>query len=225
MIKVSPSGIGMLLECPRCLWLYANEKISRPAGIFPSLPSGMDEIFKKYFDSYRAKDKLPPEIAGKVDGTLFDDFTRLNKYRNINFGKGGLKTVFPKYSIRLQGAVDELLVNEKKEYIPLDFKTRGYPTKENTHQHYQHQLDLYALLLEKNNLRPSPFGYLLFFWPKEFKEGQATFATKLVRMAISANAGLNVLKKVHQIVSRPKPSTHADCEYCLYRAVGEHFEE
>src|SRR3989344_1821817 len=125
IIKVSPSGISSLLECPRCLWLQMNENVKRPRGIYPSLPNGMDDVFKKYFDEYRGGDSLPPEIDGK--------------------------------------------------FIPFDFKTRGYPTKEDTHEHYRTQLDLYALLFEKNGHKVAPFGYLLFFWPQSYGIGNANF--------------------------------------------------
>ena len=65
-IKISPSGISYLLECPRCLWLHMNEDRKRPRGAYPSLPDGMDNVFKKYFDEYRSRHELPPEIEGKV---------------------------------------------------------------------------------------------------------------------------------------------------------------
>src|SRR3989344_7190120 len=98
MIKVSPSLIGSLLECQRCLWLHFNKGIKRPAGIFPSLPSGMDGVFKKYFDSYRKKRLLPPEINGKVTGTLFDDSEQLKIWGN---NRKGLQAEFPKYNLTL----------------------------------------------------------------------------------------------------------------------------
>ena len=47
--------------------------IHRPRGVFPSLPGGMDNLIKKYFDTYRLQNKLPPEIDGKVEGVLMAD--------------------------------------------------------------------------------------------------------------------------------------------------------
>lgn len=216
MYKVSPSLIGYLLECPRCLWLYFNEDVKRPRGLFPSLPDGMDEIFKNYFDKYRAKGKLPPEIAGKIKGKLFADMAKLNIWRNIDFGRGGLRAEFPEYDILLYGAIDELLVGQNGKFIVLDFKTRGYPTKEDTHEHYQHQLNLYALLLEKNNLLPDKFGYLLFFWPKEYGPGRANFKTELVKMEISGGRGREILQQVQKIIQGKKPMPINECEYCQY---------
>lgn len=219
MIKVSPSGIGMLLECPRCLWLQVNENIKRPRGIFPSLPDGMDNVFKNYFDEFRKNGGLPPEIDGKVDGKLFPDAKQLEAWRNFNFGRGGIRAQFPEYDITLAGAIDDLLVDTDGKFIPFDFKTRGYPTKEDTHEHYRPQLDLYALLFRENGHEPSNHGYLLFFWPESYATGNANFKTELIKMDVSPSRAESLLKKVHEIVIGSKPEAHAACEYCLYRGT------
>lgn len=217
MIKVSPSGISSLLECPRCLWLQVNEDKKRPRGIYPSLPDGMDNVFKKYFDEYRKRGELPPEIDGKVDGRLFDDGQKLRAWREFNFGRGGISAQFPEYDMTLNGAIDDLLVALDGRYVPFDFKTRGYPVKEDTHEHYRTQLDLYALLFEKNGLPPADYGYLLFFWPQSYEMGMTHFKTELVRMDVSPSRGLSVLEKAYKIAVGPIPSAHQACEYCVYR--------
>lgn len=213
MLLLSPSLIGSLLECPRCLWLHFNEGIKRPAGIFPSLPSGMDGVFKTYFDSYRKKGLLPPEIDGKVTGKLFNDQEQLKIWGN---NRKGLQAEFPKYNLTLKGAIDDLLIAPDGKFVPFDFKTRGYPIREDTHEHYQHQLDLYALLFEKNGHPSADYGYLLFFYPKSYSKNKATFITELVKMAVSPKRGLEVLKKVNEIVSGRKPKADEECKYCEY---------
>ena len=225
MIRISPSAIGALMSCPRCLWLYANESIKRPFGIFPSLPSGMDELFKNYFDTYRKEGKLPPEIDGKVKAKLYNKMENLKLWREIDYGKGGLSAKFEDMEIVVRGAIDELLVNDNGEFIILDFKTRGYPTKEDSHEHYQHQLDLYALLFEENGYKVDKFGYLLFFWPKDYSLGLAKFDTELVKMSVSAKNGFKLLQDVHKIINGKIPDAHSECEYCVYRKIGDSFEE
>lgn len=217
MIKVSPSGISTLLECPRCLWLEINESKKRPRGIFPSLPGGMDNVFKDYFDEYRERGELPPEIEGKVDGVLFPDTKKLSAWREFNFGRGGMRKEFPEYDIVVAGAIDELLVASDGKYIPFDFKTRGYPTKEDTHEHYRMQLDLYALLFKENGMEPADYGYLLFFWPEHYSMGMANFKTELITLDVSPSRARSTLKKVQDIVKGPIPEAHERCEYCMYR--------
>jgi CRISPR/Cas system-associated exonuclease Cas4 (RecB family) len=212
--RVSPSKIGELLKCPRCLWLFYREGLARPEGIFPSLPSGMDGVFKTYFDKYRNMGKLPPEVAGKIEGILFEDTKQLNQWRN-RFA--GLKAGFPEFNIILKGLIDDLLVSSDGKYIPFDFKSRGYPIKENTHTFYQNQLDLYALLFERNNLPPADFGYLLFFYPVNYGEGTAKFLSELVRMDVSSQRGYEILRKAHEIIAGKKPLSHSECKYCQYQ--------
>ena len=64
---LSPSALGLFKNCPRCFWLEKVKNIKRPRGIFPSLPGGMDAVIKTYFDTFRAKKELPPELDGKIE--------------------------------------------------------------------------------------------------------------------------------------------------------------
>ena len=205
------------MVCPRCLWLHFNENVKRPRGAFPSLPDGMDNVFKNYFDEYRQGGGLPPEIEGKVDGVLFSDFSKLNKWREFNFGRGGIRASFPEMDIEVAGAIDELLVGSDGKFIPFDFKTRGYPTKEDTHEHYRGQIDLYSLLFEKNGFPVADHGYLLFFWPQSYSMGTANFKTELVKMDVSPSRGYSILEKARKIITGPKPPKHESCEYCMFR--------
>ena len=214
VIKVSPSQIGMLFECPRCLWLFFREGLKRPSGPFPSLPGGFDLLFKKYFDDYRRKGELPPELDGKVEGKLFDKMDKLDVWRN---NWKGISVEFLELGLLLKGAIDDLIVNEKGEFVPIDFKTRGYPTKEDTAAHYQTQLDLYALLFKENGHSVASYGYLLFFWPKKYGGYSADFNTELVNMEISPDRGLATLKEVVRIVKGREAPAHSDCEFCRFR--------
>ena len=72
VIKLSPTSLNLYLECPRCFWLHFNKKIRRPSGPFPSLPGGMDQVLKIYFDEYRGTEILPPIVAEKLQGKLMD---------------------------------------------------------------------------------------------------------------------------------------------------------
>ena len=109
--KFSPSSLNVLKECPRCFWLQFNKNVKRPAGIFPSLPSGMDKILKNHFDSFMEKGELPPELCehGECKSMkLFDDVELLKIWRS-NF-KG-----IPwedKEGNLFRGAIDNILVKK-----------------------------------------------------------------------------------------------------------------
>ena len=140
--KLSSSSLNLLEECPRCFWLEKHKVWKRLSGIFPSLPSGMDAILKVHFDKFRDKEELPPELKRsecRQDCKLFDDSELLKVWRN---NLQGVRWIDKDGNI-LFGAVDNILMKDKK-LIVLDYKTRGYPVKEDTADHYQNQLDIYT---------------------------------------------------------------------------------
>lgn len=210
---LSPSTINLMLDCPKCFWLQFNKNIKRPEGIFPSLPSGMDKILKEHFDSYIDKNELPPVlIKHNIKEKLFSDRELLNKWRNPKIGitfkdeKGNI----------LKGAVDNLLINGKN-LVVLDYKTRGYDLKNDTHEHYRIQLDLYNFLLRKNNYETEDYSYLLFYHPDKIVENVFLFHTHLIKIEVNIKEAENTWKKALETLEKPIPESSANCEYCKYR--------
>ena len=214
MIKLSPSTLNLFLECKRCFWLHINKNIHRPRGIFPSLPSGMDNVIKKYFDKYRLQKKLPPEIKGKVRGKLVEDMELLSKWRNW---RTGLKYKDKKLDAVLSGALDDCLI-EKKLYIPLDYKTRGFPPKKGaSEKYYQNQLDCYAFLLEKNGYPVQNFAYLIYYYPAEVQEnGQVNFNVQPIKIETDPNRALKTFQDAISLLKSKIPPRHSNCEYCSW---------
>ncbi|NTV23219.1 MAG: PD-(D/E)XK nuclease family protein, partial [Nanoarchaeota archaeon] len=138
MVMLSPSTLSLFEDCPRCFYLQFNKGFKRPDSIFPSLPAGMDRILKEHFDSFIGKDELPPELVKhKVKATLFSDKNLLETWRDY---KKGLSWPDGNGNI-LKGAVDNILVHGNK-LIVLDYKTRGYELKEDSHEYYRSQLNI-----------------------------------------------------------------------------------
>ena len=177
--KLSPTSINLMLECPRCFWLQLVKKIKRQEGIFPSLPGGMDMILKKHFDRFMQRGELPPEIREYGVGNgykLFNDKAKLDIWRS---NQKGIQYKDKTSGILLRGAVDNLLEKGEK-LVVLDYKTRRYPLKEDTHEHYQTQMDIYNFLLRMNGYDTENYAYLLFYYPREIAEtGEVIFDTKL----------------------------------------------
>jgi len=214
MFKISPSSINLMLDCPRCFYLQIVKKIRRPDTPFPSLPSGMDKILKEHFDRFMEKDELPPEIKDSECKTckLFNDKEKLKIWRS-NFK--GLEFKDEKNDVLLHGAVDNILKKGKK-LIVLDYKTRGYPLKEDTHKHYQAQMDLYNFLLRKNGYDTEDYSFLLFYYPNKVLEtGEVVFDTKLIKLKTSAGDGerlfLNAIKLLN---SGDIPKSSKECGFC-----------
>jgi len=209
--KLSPSAINLIKECPRCFWLTQHKIWKRPAGIFPILPSGMDKILKIHFDRFRDKGELPPELCDNgycKDMKLFADKELLkiwqNNWKGVSFTD--------KNGNELHGAVDNILVKGKK-LIVLDYKTRGYPLKEDTAEHSRLQQNIYNFLLRKNNYETEDYFFLLFYIPKEVTEtGEIIFDTELVKMDVDVEMAEKAWEKALKLLSGPEPDS--ECGWC-----------
>jgi len=212
VFKLSPSSLNLMKDCPRCFWLSQHKVWKRPAGIFPSLPSGMDKILKIHFDKFRDKGELPPEICENQNCKnmkLFGD-KELLKIWQSNF-KGVSWT--DRKGNELHGAVDNILVKGKK-LIVLDYKTRGYPLKEDTAEHYRLQQNIYNFLLRKNEYETEDYFFLLFYIPKEVTEtGEVIFDTELVKMKVDVEMAEKAWKKAIKLLNSDCPKD--SCEWCV----------
>jgi|SRR3989338_5556239 len=209
--KFSPSSLSLLKDCPRCFWLHFNKNIQRPDSIFPSLPSGMDKVLKEHFDYFHKEGKLPPELD--LDGVmLFNDEELLKVWQN---NRKGIQWTDENGNL-LKGAVD-ILLQKGKKLIVLDFKTRGFPVKEDTHLHYKDQLDIYNFLLRKNGYATEDYSYLLFYHPqKVHQNGDVDFHKHLVKMDVSIKNAEKVFRDALAVLEREIPKAAEECGFCKW---------
>ena len=209
--KLSASNLNLMKECPRCFWLDKHDVWKRPNGIFPSLPNGMDRILKVHFNKFRDKGELPPELCNNGDCInlkLFDDVELLKIWQN---NRKGISYEDENGNILL-GAVDNIMMQGKK-LIVLDYKTRGYEPKENTHEHYQDQLNIYNFLLRKNGFDTEDYSFLLFYVPKEVvSTGEVIFDTTLKKMKINIADAESLWKKALMLLNSNCPNV--GCVWC-----------
>ena len=211
IFRLSPSSLNLMHECPRCFWLTQNNVWKRPEGIFPSLPSGMDRILKVHFDKFRERNLLPPELCNRKNCEnmkLFNDKELLTFWQNNRKGI----SYKDEDGNELRGAVDNILQKGNK-LIVIDYKTRGYDLKEDTHEHYQLQIDVYNFLLRKNGYETEDYGFLLFYVPKEVAEtGEIIFDTTLKKMEINVKNAEAIWKKAIKFLNSECPEK--GCEWC-----------
>ena len=221
-IKLSPFTLNLFLECKRCFWLQINKGIHRPASPFSSLPGGMDEVIKKYFDKYRLLNTLPPEIKGKVVGNLMTELELLNQWRSWYTG---LKYIDSTRKGILIGALDDCLV-DGKYYIPVDYKTRGYPPSQNSsEEYYQNQLNCYAFLLEQNGYPVRNFAYLIYYYPKQVKEnGIVEFNVEPIKIRTYPEQAKKVFEQALDLLRGDLPEKHSKCSYCSWAGDVSGFE-
>ncbi|MBI2664612.1 PD-(D/E)XK nuclease family protein [Candidatus Woesearchaeota archaeon] len=173
----------------------------------------MDRILKAHFDAFRDKGELPPEME-KLNGRvkLFDNVELLEQWRKT---LKGIQWTDEKGNL-FRGAVDNILQKGKK-LIVLDYKTRGYPVKEDTAEHYKDQLDIYNFLLRKNGYETEDYGYLMFYYPKEVEaDGDVAFHTELVKMEISVKNAERIFKEAVDVVDGKMPKSAEGCGYCKW---------
>ncbi len=209
--KLSPSSMKLMKDCHRCFWLHYNKGIKRPETPFPTLPAGMDRILKEHFDSFIGKG-LPPELHGLEGVKLFDNMELLGVWRNNLKGiqwKDADGNLF-------RGAVDNILRKDGK-LIVLDYKTRGYPLKEDTAESYQDQLDVYNFLLRKNGFETEDYGFLLFYHPDKVNgNGDVVFHKELVKMEIDVGNAENKFKEALEILDGKMPKHSEECGFCKW---------
>lgn len=210
--RLSPSTLNLFLDCPRCFWLEKNKNIRRPRGIFPSLPGGMDLVIKTYFDKYRIKNELPPEVKGRLTGNLLADMGLLDKWRSWR----ATDLCYEDKSINasLSGALDDCLMDGGC-YIPLDYKTRGSDLNEDPRKYYQTQLDCYCLILGASGRKTKGLAYLLYYWPLEVSEnGIVKFNVEPFKIETSIESAKKTFKDAVLLLGQGMPKLNPACEYC-----------
>jgi len=205
-VTLSASTLKLYLECPRCFWLLRNKGIERPRGPFPSLPTGMDLVLKRYFEIYRRRGTLPPLIDGKLKGTLI---------------KEGLSLAFTDAQLgaRLSGKLDDCLILEDGTHAPLDHKTRASAPGDvsYTETYYKFQMDVYSLLLERNGHPISRSAYVVYYYPLDgtLHEG-FPFGVAIHCVATDPERAYDVFRAARQLLAGPLPPSSAACEFCLW---------
>lgn len=112
----------------------------------------------------------------------------------------------------LHGAVDNILQKGDK-LIVLDYKTRGFPVKEDTPEKYKDQLDIYNFLFRKNGYKTEDFAFLLFYVPQKVTEtGKVIFHTELIKIEINPKNAEELWKKALKLLNDPCPKE--SCDWC-----------
>ncbi len=206
MTQLSATTLKLFQECPRCFWLHINQKIERPRGPFPSLPSGIDRVLKAYFDTYRKTETLPPLIRGRFDGTL--------STTALTLGFNDSQT-----SARLWGKLDDCVILPDSCLAPLDHKTRASPPDgvAYTEKYYKFQMGVYTLLLERAGHRTSRTAYVIYYTPVEgvLHDG-FQFEVTVHQIATEPEQAYAVFADAARLLAGPVPPSGARCEFCRW---------
>lgn len=203
-IWLSHTGLENLERCPRCFWLQYNKGLRQPEGIVSRLANRFDVVLKNYFDSFRNTQELPPMVTGKLEGKLQNPFQE-KYFVRINDDYGFL------------GKLDECLVNENGEYIPVDFKTSSSdPREKETLSAYQSQIDSYIYIMRENGLKVAGFGYLVYVYPDQSYKLHDGFPMIIHVIKITGDPQ-NTVKRISNainVLEGQMPAPKPECPFC-----------
>lgn len=203
-IWLSHTGLETLERCPRCFWLQYNKGIRQPEGIVSRLANRFDIVLKNYFDSFRSTGELPPLVTGKLEGKLQSPFRE--KY---------FVTVDDNYGFF--GKLDECLVNDNGEHIPVDFKTSSSdPREKETLAAYQSQIDSYIFIVRESGLKVAGYGYLVYVYPDQSHELQNGFPMIIHVTKITGNPQNTIhrITNAINVLEKKMPSPKLECPFC-----------
>lgn len=203
-IWLSHTGLEILERCPRCFWLHYKKGIRQPEGIVSRLANRFDAVMKNYFDTFRSSGKLPPMVAGKLEGKLQNPFKE--KY-----------FVPIDHRFGFFGKLDECLVNDKGEHIPVDFKTSSSdPREKETLEAYKSQIDSYVFIIRENGLKVANHGYLVYVFPDHCSNLHDGFPMIIHVTKLDGNPDNTVgkIKNAIKVLESSIPSPSAQCPFC-----------
>lgn len=185
-------------------------------------------ILKTHFDTFRDKRELPPELKEKHECKGLKLFGETDKQKKLlevwRDWRKGLSWQDSEGNI-LKGALDNLLVKGKTlRLIVLDYKTRGYALKEDSHKHYIDQLNIYSFLLQKMGYETGDYNFLLFYIPSRvLPTGEVVFDTQLVKIRAEVNGAEKLFRKAIAILQDKCPKHHKEklCEWCAMIRYGK----
>lgn len=205
-IKLSPSRLNLLEDCPRCFWLSLVKKIKRPTGPIPSIPIKMDSIIKHYFNKYRDLGVLPPIIADQISGKLPLDMPKTLKSEEDN-------------GVVLWGRPDDYLMLEDGNIVAFDHKTKS-KIPEGVHNAYQLQLDVYSYLLFANDYKTINKGFLAYYYPDESElHNGMNLGCTIIEVRTNPDRVKPLIEKAYAVLNDEIPDPGENCQYCRWSNV------
>jgi hypothetical protein len=205
-IGLSPSSLGLFVNCPRCLWLDKNRKIRQPDGIKASLPKGMDAAMKAFVDGCVARGEPVSWLADLPGATPLKDRAKLKKFMSWTTFQTPEMTV-DGATFKLWGNVDDVIEHPDGSVTPWDFKTKANePDDAYGRKYYQTQLDVYHVLLEAQGLKCTGQGILTYGWPISIVFDQSmTWGWKNLTMDTNPTRALTLAAAAAKCIAGPKP--------------------
>lgn len=226
--KLSRSKIDFYLECPRCFWLDRRLGIKRPDTAPFQINKAVDELLKKEFDSYRAKNQPHPWMVDNDIKAVPYAHNSLDDWRN-NFT--GVQTLHKATNFLVFGAVDDVWADESGQLIVVDYKATAKNKPINDldppggwHDAYRRQMEVYQWLLRQNGFRVSDTGYFVYANGRLDLDGffnKVEFVTTVIPYTGNADWVEATLQQIKDCLEADLPPVGngplgQGCSYCAY---------
>ena len=225
--KLSRSKVDLFLNCKQCFYLDRKLGVGTPPGFPFAINSAVDALLKKEFDGYRQQGAKHPLIEKYEIDAVPVNHPQLDVWRE-NFK--GVQYHHVLTNFILTGAIDDLWINSKDEYIVVDYKATSKEEDitvldKDWHDSYKRQMEFYQWLLRKNNLKVSDIGYFLYCNGKTDKDnfnGVIKFDMTIIPYQGSDSWVEETLKKIKDVLEKDTiPESDPNCDFCLYRKEAE----
>ena len=231
--KLSRSKIDLFSQCPRCFYIDNKLGTKRVPGYPFNINSAVDTLLKKEFDVHRAKDQQHPlqkEYGIDAKPAPHDE---LDEWRR-NFG--GIKYLHDPTGLLVTGAIDDLWINSKGEYMVVDYKaTAGEKAitelddEKEHHNGYKRQMEVYQWLLRQNGLKVSDTGYFVYctgMTDKEAFDKKIVFDVNLIAYKGKDSWVEKTLFKIKDCLENSKILKAGEsCDWCSYWNSRREFEK
>ena len=220
--KLSRSKIDLFLECPRCFYIDRRLGVGRVPGFPFNLNSAVDTLLKKEFDYYRANNQNHPLLEKYGADARPAAHKELDKWRQ-NFT--GIQYLHEPTNLLIFGAIDDLWINSKDEYIVVDYKATSKNEKITNVNlgwqiGYRRQMEIYQWLLRMNGYSVSSTGY--FFYcngqaDREMFNGKLEFDITLIPYEGDDSWVAETISEIHScLIHSNVPDAKADCDHCAF---------
>ena len=223
--KLSRSKIELYMQCQRCFWLDIRLKIKRPDGPPFQINKAIDELFKKEFDTYRAKGEPHPMMTDNQIKAVPLQHENMDKWRH-NFT--GVTTLHEPTNLHIFGAVDDLWIDEDGQVIVVDYKATAKDKEVSLDADwqicYKRQMEVYQWLLRQNDLLVSDVGYFVYTNGRLDLDGffdRVEFRTKVIPYTGDDSWVEPTIIKMKASMEGEMPPVGdsimgGPCEYCTY---------
>lgn len=223
--KVSRSKIELFKQCPRCFWLDARLKISRPSSPPFNINKAIDELFKKEFDSYRSKGEPHPLMVQFGVEAVPYAHDSLEVWRE-NFT--GVTTIHKPTNLHVFGAIDDVWANSNGELIVVDYKAtakdRDVSIDSDWQISYKRQMEVYQWLLRQNGFKVNNTGYFVYTNGRMDLDGfndRVEFKTKIIPYTGNDSWVETALQDMKTCLEGDMPpigvaAMGGDCDFCTY---------